>query len=368
MVQNHGAQGSVRRVALWLEGHPDDFDLYHGIHEDTAAIEAYEANEPNPRPLSKYRRRHLARVPHNLYNNKQEVAPHEDIAAIDDYESSPLPKTQGSRKRKTLAEVSHNIYNCKQEVEMSKNTGDGFGQPPRKRSRVVDRTVPVAPLSLPDLDQTPRANSSSLIFARLDETTWTGSPTRSAASRSSASTRRSVSPTKRLGDLRLAEMPVRSLDPDNKEHPLPDEARDLTLKIKDIATGVALMPTHVKVGPIIVLAVCNVLANMQNQGLAQKRGLFTEHEVHNFNFSDSAPGSDDASGAEYVFRDAYHIYKAAAMCVEDGLPEAAWNAEVHSRILNLALRGWREDENVWYLDVYVLSSNFSHPFSLIDTP
>ncbi|MDB5271557.1 MAG: hypothetical protein JWP58_4597 [Hymenobacter sp.] len=91
---------------------------------------------------------------------------------------------------------------------MSGSTCGASARDPSKARRIEDKRVPIHGESSPDLDQAPRAKSSSLKFAPRDEQADTGSPTRSSDTRSSASTRRSLSPVKRIGDLSLAQMPI----------------------------------------------------------------------------------------------------------------------------------------------------------------
>jgi hypothetical protein len=86
--------------------------------------------------------------------------------------------------------------------------------------------------------------------------------------------------------------------------------------------------------------------------------LFGEY-VFASNFSNRAPGANDNPAAEQFFHIANRIAKAATMCEVDLLPKASWNDEVHSQVLNLALDGWRKEEGIWYMNVYVPSSVFS---------
>ena len=47
------------------------------------------------------------------------------------------------------------------------------------------------------------------------------------------------------------------------------------------------------------------------------------------------------------------IHPATIECLVDSDPEPAWNSEVHSRLLRLALEGHWETQEVWYKDVTV---------------
>jgi hypothetical protein len=71
------------------------------------------------------------------------------------------------------------------------------------------------------------------------------SPSRS--SRSASSKVRSVSPSKRVGDLQLFERTITYLTVNDKNSPLPSTANRLTSRIKRIATGKGLVPASLKV-------------------------------------------------------------------------------------------------------------------------
>ena len=45
--------------------------------------------------------------------------------------------------------------------------------------------------------------------------------------------------------------------------------------------------------------------------------------------------------------------KKAQMCEDDLAPEAQWNTQVHARIFDIVLEGWRESKSLWYMDAYV---------------
>jgi len=63
-----------------------------------------------------------------------------------------------------------------------------------------------------------------------------------------------------------------------------------------------------------------------------------------------ATGRDDL-GHDAVLERAMEIFDAAKECSDGRYSESAWNSEVHSRLLRLALYGWWRSKGVWYLDI-----------------
>ena len=59
---------------------------------------------------------------------------------------------------------------------------------------------------------------------------------------------------------------------------------------------------------------------------------------------------NDLSDTE-IWSRARTIQKAALECGNKDLSEAAWNDEVNSRLLNLALRSERQSKNIWYRNI-----------------
>ena len=47
------------------------------------------------------------------------------------------------------------------------------------------------------------------------------------------------------------------------------------------------------------------------------------------------------------------ICEATTECIERGYPQSAWNSEVHSKVLRLALEGYWKEKEVWYTDITV---------------
>lgn len=62
-------------------------------------------------------------------------------------------------------------------------------------------------------------------------------------------------------------------------------------------------------------------------------------------------GNKDNDRHELIWQRVLEILEAARECRTASLPEAAWNAEVHSRLLRAALEGLWHRKGVWYRDI-----------------
>ncbi len=61
----------------------------------------------------------------------------------------------------------------------------------------------------------------------------------------------------------------------------------------------------------------------------------------------------NAHSDEEVWKRVREVIYEAGLCEENSSSEPAWNTEVHARILNLVLFGWREEWRLSYNDVQV---------------
>ena len=59
----------------------------------------------------------------------------------------------------------------------------------------------------------------------------------------------------------------------------------------------------------------------------------------------------DAQTPESQFSDAYKICKITRECIEENVPEARWNGDVHYRLLRLALEGQWQSKGIWFGDI-----------------
>ncbi|KAL1614350.1 hypothetical protein SLS56_012132 [Neofusicoccum ribis] len=138
-----------------------------------------------------------------------------------------------------------------------------------------------------------------------------------------------MSPVRRLGDLQLSDVRIQMKTLDAVRQNVPVDALDLYKAIRRIGTGRRVIPQAVKPLASAVLDAC---------------------ELDDLNFDDTA---DDrrAPAHEEQWRGVHEVLDAARECQECGLFEAAWNSEVHSRVLRLALQRGRNDTGVWYRDM-----------------
>ncbi|KAJ9634659.1 hypothetical protein H2199_008944 [Coniosporium tulheliwenetii] len=137
----------------------------------------------------------------------------------------------------------------------------------------------------------------------------------SAASSSAASgsPRRPKSPVKQLSDLQFASRPIVFGDiPDE----LPLDVADLYQRLKDISDGIGIAPAVIR------------------DRIAAVGGR--KEPLRPWTTNDDIAISE--ADAEVELNEILEIREAASLCTAENLSEAAWNDEVHSRLLRLALR------------------------------
>ncbi|KPM34572.1 hypothetical protein AK830_g12003 [Neonectria ditissima] len=177
----------------------------------------------------------------------------------------------------------------------------------RKRQRIVDATGTAAT----DPDQTPRPSLR------------TGRSSASAslsASSASASSSRSGSPKKQFMNLRIHESGIefRTLDAAPKE-----EAANLLNNLRQIGRGLAILPHD------------------ERQRILQDDAI----DAREWAFSFKAAGEVDALPGRIPSPEVVAVVrKRAKKCHEFGHEEAAWNTEVHFRLLESILRDPKTEE------------------------
>lgn len=196
--------------------------------------------------------------------------------------------------------------------------------------------------SIPDVDQTPRRNTTASIFASAPQlpplapqsiASYTSVKTSSAASWTTSSTTksraRSTSPTKKTQGLVALKKPIYHVPlDDNKKEQLPEDIRGLYNRLYDITVE------HEGIAPWEVREEINgQLARPWRESWFKRRA------------TPSAPGGEDAAAKEEErhglacaeLKALRKIKGVAWKCRERGRSEAAWNTMVHARLLHLAL-------------------------------
>jgi hypothetical protein len=139
-----------------------------------------------------------------------------------------------------------------------------------------------------------------------------------------------------------------------RDNPIPPGAAQLCLDLRRIGTCNGIIPFDIK---------------------SKAAEYIKDFRMNDANFmagddETAAPVTKEDKGSSFarnlstdeVWNFVVEISEAAAECLDDSLPESSWNTEVHSRVLQLALRGYWRCRGIWYTDV---SASKIHDLSLL---
>lgn len=213
--------------------------------------------------------------------------------------------------------------------------------PLQSKPSTPDQRKPASPITFSDDDPTPRAPAT--VANVLSETVHPGiavSDRRSDLSSTSSNSiqTRSPSPTKRLGDFQQSDPRIELKDFGSTGYPTPAAAKALVLDLSRIGKGVGVIPTVFR---------------------GRVEALHQDDPLEPFNFasSDSTPADHalpSSPDSDSFWCELLRIQRAAQECQNDTTSEPEWNAEVHSRLLRVALEPTRTTTSgVWYRNVTV---------------
>jgi hypothetical protein len=141
-----------------------------------------------------------------------------------------------------------------------------------------------------------------------------------------------------MGDFKLSNVYVDLKDFGSLGYPTPQSATGLLRDLSDISVGEGVVP----------------------KGIAKLVG--SDHNIRGYNIAqddEDKLASDAMEGLvltdEELLVRVLEIQEAARECRGESLSEASWNAEVHSRVLRLALSGRTREMGVWYRDITTAS-------------
>ena len=315
------SQSTTSSVDLWLDDHPDQPKDY--VFEQPKSSKRKRTRPPDhtsAEPEQPSKRRRLMEISGNNAKSPQK---------------SPERKLRSSRQSQTPATPTRQ--------EHSKTT-----------ARHSTTTDPVKEnleyLEEEDLEQmpTPRPKPTSKppsLRTRPTHPIFQAPPSRPESSDSGESRGskkpRSQSPTKRLGDLQFSDMPVDSQTWSSGT--IPQELKDLVRDMQGIGRGAGVIPLG-----------------------SRDKFARTEEMILDFQWEKEDEGrrrkeEDKAAmkqitgglGHDLFWYRASTICEATNECLRDRDPEPAWNSEVHSAILRLALTGHYAAQEVWYKDITV---------------
>ena len=167
--------------------------------------------------------------------------------------------------------------------------------------------------------------------------------------------RRSVSPTKHLGDLQLSNMPVDSRAWSTAT--IPTELKDFVDDMARIADGIEIIPTAVK---------DNFVAIGET---VRDHSLIKEDKKYGVKKAEKGTMGKMTGGLNHTkFWDRVLMIRRSTLeCVAENVSEPSWNSEVHSTLLRLALEGYWETQEVWYRDITTarISSKSLVPWNMV---
>lgn len=275
----------------------------------------------------------------------------------------PLPdqnRSTRSSKRQQLMEISGNQEKPLKQSPQRKPRPSRQDQPPAtptrlqrsKKTAQLPSTTNPEPIELECLEEedpegipTPRPDRLGKIpflQARSDNTHYEAPPSHGESSDSGDPKKsRSRSPSKRLEDHQFSEMPIDRRTWSSGK--IPVELKELVRDMQAIGKGAGVIPSAVK--DKFAATEENIL-DFQWAGEGGK-GHGRKEEKH-------APDRITGGLGHARFWDRVStIHQATTECMDRGYPEPAWNSEVHSRVLRLALAGYWGEKEVWYMDITV---------------
>ena len=151
----------------------------------------------------------------------------------------------------------------------------------------------------------------------------------------------SQSPNKTLGDLQFSDMPIDSQTWSSGT--IPTEMKELARDMHIIGRGAGVIPMALKDKFVeteeIILDFQWAIESGQQRGKELKKS--------------STENITGGLGHDQFWHRVLMIYEATDECLKEHDSEPAWNSEVHSTVLRLALTGHWAANEVWYKDITV---------------
>ena len=314
------SQSSTSSVVIWLDNHPDQPENY--IFEQHKPSKRQLKRPPQDHTLSQQspKRRRLLEVSGNNAR-PPEKSPKRKFQSSQQSQTPATPTRQECSKTTArqpattdLVKVTLEYLEEEEQEQMSTPRPKLTSQPPSLRTRP---THPIfqAPPGRPESSDSGDSRGSK--------------------------TARSQSPTKRLGDLQFSDMPVDSQT--WSSNTIPQELKDLVRGMQGIRRGAGVIPLGSK---DYFAATEEMILDFQWENEdEERRGKEADKAV--------MKQITGGLGHDLFWHRASTICEARNECLRDRDPEPAWNSEVHSAILRLALIGHWAARVVWYKDITV---------------
>jgi hypothetical protein len=335
LYDNSDNETHASSITIWLDKHPDHPEEYFcenqsGLYQDKGKSshtkQGYWPESPN-------KRQKLGEVSGHSMNARSQrnrrTSPRKD-ARNTQPDASPNPK---------------GFQNDGAATELPRDEPSTPTKPPIRRPFHLDQDTTPKPKSFSSLNRVPHPDLSHTTALpepprSTSNRSYTSSPTRSASSQASDShasdtrSTRARSPVKRMGDFQLSNIKIEMKDFGHPDYPVPIEAKGLVRDLRRTGAGRGVIPWDIKPKAM------KYLEDIIFDDLA-----FADLEIYEH-------GVEDAKKHEVLWEKVLEILDAARECRTNALPESAWNAEVHSRLLRAALSGyWHSHNHIWYRDI-----------------
>ena len=200
---------------------------------------------------------------------------------------------------------------------------------------------------LGDDEETPRVKALGLIptfqrpesMSNIPATEGDIEPRDSASQNSknaptASSTSRASSPSKVLGNYQLSSVRIETRSLDLSKHKPPADLAALFRDVGKMQLFRKIIPFEVK-----------YLA-LEDLDIDEEEPIFADA-----NPTANQAGIDGHYEPKDYWSRSKELLEQAFDCQNRGLPESAWNAEVHANLFKLALRGQHQSKGVWYCDI-----------------
>ena len=302
----HSDSDGQSSIVSWLSDQPNDPTQY----ENPVSVYNRKLQKPQ-RTINRFKRRRLG-----------ELSPNTAEPRLQDMEQTGGSESRNKRstRSKTRAEAldgSLGLPNMdpKLRTPVRNRPGPRIGQED-------DEPTPKAPLQLQTLGTIPildEASSEKWDFIQSEG---------SAENSESTASNRSNSPRKARFDMQLAKVRVKNVTFGAPGRKLPASANNLYQAMESIGLHQRVLPSAIR----------SIIKNAVK--------ILDKDMYYNISSSDTEDSQTHHARWHRILR----VLDAARECKDGDYPESAWNSEVHSRVLRIALEG-RESKQVWYKDL-----------------
>ena len=298
----HSDTHTQSSIVSWLSDQPKD----HTQYENPVPVYSRKRQQ-SQRTANKLKRRRLGKLSPNT------VAPRLHDIEQTGGRKSPTKHATRSKTRAKAESGSLDPHNT--DPNLHNHRG-------RSANREDDEPTPKAPLQPKNLSAIPILGGTS--SEKWDFTQSEGS----TGDSESTISKRSSSPRKARFDMQLAKVGVKNTTFGAPGRELPASANSLHRAIRSIDLHRRVLPSAIR-------------------SIIKKTVEDLDEDMY---YNISTDDTEDPQIHHARWQRILRVLNAARECKDGDYPESAWNSEVHSRMLRIALEG-RESTQVWYKDL-----------------